>query len=168
MVLSENSQKFINENFHVNESFDGFDAWTKHYILIKDAKKSISISKFLPLKTYNGAPFAFTLETVETIDNKVIIKGWAYFNDQDATESVINILLVKNDQAENFLTEKVNRPDVTSYFKSKYDLSNSGFSSTIDLSDLDFGSYSIAVYLENSSTRKIGMNISDKMVIKKD
>lgn len=168
MVLSENSQKFINNNFHVSESFDGFDAWAKHYILIKDAKKSIDISKFRPLKTYNGAPFAFSVETVETINNKVTIKGWAYFNDQDATESVIDIVLVKQDQVKNILTEKVNRPDVTSYFKSNYDLSYSGFSSTIDLSELDSGSYSIAVYLENNSTRKIGLNISDKMVIKKD
>jgi len=167
-VLSVNAQQFVAENFYIDESFDGLDAWTKHYILLKDAKKIIDVSQFLPFKTYNGTPFAYSVESVENDSNMVNIKGWAYFDQQDAAESTIAVMLVKDETAKSILTQKVSRPDVTSYFKSKFDLSNAGFSSTVNLSELEPGTYSIAIYLENKTSKKIGLNISDKIIIKKD
>ena len=61
------------------------------------------------------------------------------------------------------MTQKVNRPDVTSYFKSEYDLSNSGFSATINTESLKEGEYKIAIYVENKKHNKVGFNISDKI-----
>ena len=167
-VLSENAERFVAENFYIDESFDGLDAWTKHFILIKDAKRTIDVSQFSPFQTYNGTPFAYSIESVETDSNSVNIKGWAYFDQQDATESTIAVVLVKENTTKNILTQKESRQDVTTYFKSKFDLSNAGFLSTVKLSELEPGTYSIAIYLENKTSDKIGLNISDKKIIKND
>lgn len=160
--LSDEAQQFVNNNFYVESSFDGFDAWTKHYILIKDAKRNIDLSKFSNLQTYNGTPFAYNIELFETNNNLIKVNGWAYFDQQDAKDSKIDIVLLKDNQPITMMTQKVNRPDVTSYFKSEYDLSNSGFSATINTNDLKSGEYKVAIYLENKTFNKIGLNISDK------
>jgi len=160
--LSDQALQFVNNNFYIESSFDGFDAWTKHFILIKDAKRNIDLSKFPNLQTYNGTPFAYNIELFETNDNLIKVNGWAYFDKQDAKDSRIDIVLLKDNQPITMMTQKVNRPDVTSYFKSEYDLSNSGFSATINTNDLKPGEYKIAIYLENKIQNKIGLNISDK------
>lgn len=164
-VLSENAQQFVNDNFHIDDNFDGFDAWTKHFILLKDAKKEISISKYLPLQIQNGSSFAYSIEFFENKDNLVTASGWAYFEGIDATESVIELLLIKDNNCRAMLTQKVSRPDVTTYFKSNFDLSNSGFISKIKLSGLDKGVYKIAVLVINKTAEKEGLIISDRSIV---
>ena len=168
IMISEIQQEFINKHFYVDETFNGLDAWKNYFILIKKKKKITDISKFSPLQSYNGSSFAYAIESLENNNKIVTIKGWAYFEDQDATESVIDILLIKDGKSTNLFTQKASRPDVTSYFKSKYDLSNSGFLVTFNLSELEAGQYSVAVYLENKTSKKVGLNISDKIIIKND
>lgn len=160
--LSDEALQFVNNNFYIESSFDGFDAWAKHFILIKDAKRNIDLSVFSNLQTYNGAPFAYNIELFETNDNLIKVNGWAYFDKQDTKDSRIDIVLLKDNQPITMITQKINRPDVTSYFKSDFDLSNSGFSATINTNDLKPGEYKIAIYVENKTHNKVGFNISDK------
>ena len=162
-TLSDNAQQFVNSNFYVDESFDGFDAWTKHFILLKDAKKDIDISKFSPFQTYNGDQFGFSIESFENQNGMITASGWAYFDGQDAKDSEITVILIKDTKSISLPTQKVSRPDVTSYFKSKYDLSNSGFKTSINTKDLEKGSYKIAVYIIDKKTNKEGLNLSDKI-----
>lgn len=164
--LSNVAQQFVNANFYIDKSFDGFDAWTKHFILLKDVPREIDISKYNPIETYNGNPFAYSIEVFENTNGMVKASGWAYFDEQDATETVIDLVLIKDGKATRMLSQNVNRPDVTTYFKSNFDLSNSGFSSIINLSDLEPGTYKIGVYLDNKKTKKTGLNISDKTIVK--
>ena len=49
-VPSETSLKFINENFYIDNNYDGFQAWSKHFILLKDISSTIDISKIKELK----------------------------------------------------------------------------------------------------------------------
>lgn len=161
--LSENAQQFLNSNFYVDQSFDGFDAWTKHFILLKDAKKEVDISKFLPVQTYNGNQFAFSVEVFENKNKMITASGWAYFDAQDATDSEITLILIKDSKSIALPTQKTPRPDVTSYFKSDYDLSNSGFKTSFNISDLEKGTYKVAVHIINKKTKKEGLNLSDKI-----
>lgn len=161
--LSENAQQFLNSNFHVDESFDGFDAWTKHFILLKDAKKEVDISKFSPLKPYNGNPFAFSVEVFENKNEMITASGWAYFDAQDAIDSEITLILIKDSKSIALPTQKASRPDVTTYFKSQYNLDNSGFKTSFNISDLEKGTYKVAVYIINKKTQKEGLNLSDKI-----
>ncbi|ESU26188.1 hypothetical protein FSS13T_11790 [Flavobacterium saliperosum S13] len=165
-ALTEAAQLFVNNTFYIDNNFDGFDAWTRHFTLLKDVPRSIDISKFIPLQTYNGDGFAYNIEAFENTNGIVKISGWAYFDGQSASESVLDVVLLKDGKATRMLTQKVNRPDVTSYFKSSFDLANSGFSSMLNLSDLNKGEYKIGIYLVNKKTGKTGLNITDKIVVK--
>lgn len=165
-VLSDAAQKFVNDNFYIENNFDGFDAWGKHYILLKDVPMTIDISKFKNLKPLNGNSFQYSMETFENSNNVLKIVGWAYFENQTASKSALDILLIKDGKAIRLLTQRVNRPDVTTYFKSDFDLSNSGFSSTINTEKIEKGKYQIGVYLVNKETEKEGLIITDKIIEK--
>jgi 4-amino-4-deoxy-L-arabinose transferase-like glycosyltransferase len=164
--LSENAQQFVNNNFYIDENFDGFDAWTKHFILLKDVKKDVDISKFGILKDFNGTPFKFNLEVFENTNNVLTASGWAYFDEQDAAESKINLVLIKDGKATIIQSQRVNRPDVTSYFKSSFNLSNSGFTTTFNLKDLPSGIYKLGVLMEDKTRNKFGLNLTDKTIVK--
>lgn len=165
-TLSEASQNFVNNNFYIENNYDGFQAWAKHFILLKDVPKSVDISKFKELKQTNGDSFLLNLEAFENTDNIVKVKGWAYFDKQAATKSSIDIVLIKDGVATRLQTQKVARPDVTTYFKSDFDLSNSGFSSEMDIAILEPGKYQLAIYLANKETHKEGLILTDKFVEK--
>ena len=161
-TLSDNAQQFVNSNFYVDESFDGFDAWTKHFILLKDAKKDVDISKFLPFQNYNGDQFGFSIESFENSNGMITASGWAYFEGLDAKDSEITVILINDSKSKSLPTQKVSRPDVTSYFKSQHDLSNSGFKISVNTKDLEKGTYKVAVYIINKKANKEGLNLSDK------
>lgn len=164
--LSENAQQFVNSNFYIDENFDGFDAWTKHFILLKDVKKDVDVSKFGTLKDFNGTPFKFNLEVFENTNYVLTASGWAYFDEQDATESKIDLVLIKDGVAIKIPSQKVNRPDVTSYFKSSFNLSNSGFTASFNLKDLPSGNYRLGILIVDKTTNKSGLNLTDKTIIK--
>jgi uncharacterized membrane protein len=164
--LSENAQNFVNSNFYIDENFDGLDAWTKHFILLKDVKLDVDLSKFGDLKQYNGTPFQFSVEAYENTGELLTASGWAYFDGQDAKNSKIELVLIKDGKARIIPSEKVNRPDVTTYFKSSFDLSNSGFKATFSLKDLPAGTYKLGVLIEDKSTNKSGLNLTDKIIVK--
>uniref|UniRef100_UPI00404B97A4 glycosyltransferase family 39 protein n=3 Tax=Flavobacterium sp. TaxID=239 RepID=UPI00404B97A4 len=161
---SEQAKEFLDANFYIENNFDGYDAWTKHFILLKNVNRNIDISKFLPLQINNGIPFNYNIENFETAEDYIKISGWAYFNEQDATDTKIEIVAIKEDKATKLLTQKNIRPDVTSYFKSNFNLSNTGFTSEMKLSNLESGTYQIGIYLKNEKIEKEGLIMTDKYI----
>lgn len=164
--VTNETQAYLDKYFFIQNNMDGYDIWTKYYVLKTDATTSINIEKYMPLKQYNGQPFNFAVETFENDNNQVKIVGWAYFDKQAATDSEIDVLLIGNGKALRFQTQKVYREDVTTYFKSSFDLSNSGFSSTINISNLEKGQYQIAILIKDKINKKEGLNLTDKAVNK--
>ena len=165
--LSANQLKFIDEKLYIDQNFDGRDAWTKHFNLAKNIKKHIDISEFNPLKEKNGSSFRFNLDTYEEVNNQIKILGWACFENIDAKDSKIDIILIKegeNNKGTKFLTQKVNRPDVTIGNKSKTDLSNSGFLAIFSKEKLQKGNYKIAIFIENKVNNKKGLQLTDKII----
>jgi hypothetical protein len=165
-VLSETAQKFVNENFYIENNFDGFDAWAKHFILLKDAPNTIDLSSFKDIKQNNGDSFNFSLEIFEYTGNILKSSGWAYFPNQDAKNTSIDLVLIKDGKSTLIQKQLINRPDVTSYFKSEYNIDNSGFSCVFDTSKLEPGQYQIAVHLLNKETKKKGLILTDKFITK--
>lgn len=163
-TLTEATQNFVNLNFYIENNYDGFDSWGKHFILLKDVPKVIDISKYKELKQYNGDNFSFNIEVFENSNNIVKASGWAYFSNQDAINTEADLVFIKDGIAKRLISQKVNRPDVTSYFKSSFDLSNSGFSSSISTLDFAKGNYVLAVYLIDKQTKKEGLVLTDKIV----
>lgn len=163
---SAETKEFLDANFYIENNFDGYDAWTKHFILLKNVSRNIDISKFLPLQINNGVQFNYNIENFETTKDNLKISGWAYFNEQDATDTKIEIVAIKENRAYRLFNEKVARPDVASYFKSDFDLSSSGFKSEINLTDLASGTYQIGIYLKTEKTGKEGLIVTDKTISK--
>ena len=165
-AVSNENQQFLNDKFYLESSYAGLNVWAKHFILIQDKPANGDISAFKDLKQYNGDSFVFNVESFQTSNNSVKAVGWAYFSEQNANDSKIELVLVKDGKFNFLKTSNVARPDVTSYFKSNYDLSASGFSSVIDISDLESGKYQLAIFLYNKNTNKQGLNLTDKFVEK--
>jgi uncharacterized membrane protein len=163
---SESAQKFIDANFYIESSYDGFQAWTRHFTLLTEAPKAIDISKFKDLQTYNGDSFMLNVETFENSNNTLKIIGWAYFDKQPSEKSEVSVLLIKDGKVQRLISQKVNRPDVTTYFKCDFDASNSGFTVTTDISTLEKGKYQLAIYVLNPDTKKEGLVLTDKFVEK--
>lgn len=164
--LSETAQSFIDNNFFVDNNYDGMDAWTKHFILLKNMSKTLDISKFKEIKQVNGNDFKFYVDTFENNNNIVKTSGWCYFDQQESTNSNVDIVLVKEGKAFKFQTQKTIRQDVTDAVKNGFDLNNSGFSSQINITELQPGKYQLAIHLLNSTTKKEGLILTDKFVEK--
>ena len=163
---SEKAKEFINNNFFIDKNFEGFQAWAKHFVLLKDVSSAIEIKNFKNIEQNNGEPFMYNVEKFVTVNNVVSVIGWAYFNNQLSQNTEINILLIKDNKPIKFLIQKNNRPDVTSYFKNKFNVDSSGFDCKIDLANVESGIYKIGLYLKDLSTNKESLIIYDKTVQK--
>lgn len=164
--LPEQMQQFVDTNFYIDNNYDGINIWAKHFVLLKDVPTTIDISKFKDLKDKNGDNFMFNLEVFENINNTINAGGWAFFENQESGKSTVDLVLIKEGKAHRLKTQKIIRNDVTTYFKSDFNLSNSGFSSTLDISKLEPGKYRLGIYMINSDTKKEGLILTDKFVDK--
>lgn len=158
------SVAFINKYFYIDNNYDGFQAWTKHFILLKDVPTTIDISKFKNLQQNNGDGFVFNIDSYENKDNVLNLSGWACFEKQEATKTEISIVLIKDGKATKLMTQKVLRPDVTAYFKNDFNMDDSGYKSTYDISRLEPGKYQLGIYLFNKITKKEGLSLTDKTI----
>lgn len=161
--MSEENKKFIEEKFYLTENFEGLNAWVKHYVLRGNVDDLGNINIVQP---ESGDTFPYSIESFDTSNQIVKADGWAYFEGQTSDDSVIELALFKDGKFSKLQTAEVNRPDVTSYFKSKFDLNKSGFSATIDLVNLEKGKYQVAIFMYNKRTSKQGLKITDKFVEK--
>jgi len=160
-ALSPKSQEFIDQHFYLENNYDGLDAWGRHYVLNTDAPKSVDISKYGALKQTNGDLFNANVEKFDTSTAIITASGWAYFENQPATQSRIELLFIGNGTVYRLKTQKVARPDVTTYFKSNFDLANSGFAGTIDAKQFPKGKYQLAISLVNDGTKKEGITLTN-------
>jgi|GEM_PF-741015 len=168
--ITPESQTFLDEKYFISENFEGINTWAKHFKSVKfRSNDSGDLSKFKGVKTkYNGDAFAFNIENVEDNNEIMKLKGWAFFNDQDAVNSTINVVLVdENGELQIMNTGMNNRPDVTSYFKSSFNIDNSGFECVIDKNTIRTGNYKIALYIYDKKTKKQGLNLSNNILNKK-
>ena len=156
------TQKFIDNYYFIDENVDLFDVLVKHYVLKKYYNPTCDISEFSPLKERNGYNINFYIEKFEETTNKINFSGWAYFLDQGTENSKIELLAIKGSKCKVILGETIRRGDVTTYFKSQYDLSNSGFNTSFDKSNLDKGNYKLGIYIIDKKNHKKGLVISDK------
>jgi len=161
---SEKAKQFLESNFEVDKSYEGYDVWTKHYIPLKDIKTEIT--SFGNLNTGNGDQINYYVENFEKKDNIVTIGGWALLSDIDASKSKIKVCLVKDRKANTLPTLMADRIDVTNNLKLQYNANNSGFLCTYNIDMLKPGKYQLGIYMENKEHNKSGLVITDKFFIK--
>lgn len=158
---------FIDKNFYIENNYNGMDAWTKHFILLKNFSSTVDLSKFNLVGT-EGDLFKLNLEFFENNGTTIKATGWAFFEGMESKDTRIELVLIKagTKNAIKLRTQKVNRPDVTDYFKSEKNLDNSGFTSEINVSDLQSGNYKLGVLLINNQLKKEGIFLTDREINK--
>lgn len=163
--LDSESQRFLDKYFYLEDNFEGFDAWTRHYKL-KTEDAAEGIAKFNKLESTNGDTVRYSVENFENTGEKIKAVGWAYFPDQEAVGSKINLILIKEDTVYRLPTLQVIRNDVAGFFGLNYNIDNCGFIGEYFIDDLEPGEYKIGIYLINETTKKEGFVITDKIVAK--
>ncbi len=158
--------EFLNKNFYIENNYDGFQAWTKHFILLKDVPATLDISKYIPLQQKNGNDFVYNLDAFEYANGTVKVNGWAYFENFDADQTKIAVVLIKDGIATRVPSQKVSRPDVTNGSRKNFNLDNSGFAVVYDVNGLNPGKYQLGIYLKNAETKKEGLILTDRSVDK--
>lgn len=160
--INEISQKYLENNFTIENNVDLYDTWAKHYVKNSNELTQVDISKYQPLKERNGDAINFTIENFESTSENVKITGWAYLEGVDSNESKTEIILIKDGKAFKIQNQKMKRDDVTTYFKSAIDLSNSGFNANGLVSKFSQGKYQIGVIVTNLKNNKSGIVLTDK------
>ena len=161
---SPTTQKYLDENFVIQDGIDLYDTWTKHYERYTKSVVYVNFSKYNPLQFQNGDKINFHLEKFEINPNDITTSGWAYIDNQEAKGSLINLILI--DSETKFIKvfcQKVNRDDVTTGVSNSFDLGNSGFSTKILLDKLPAGKYRVGIQITNSKTNKEGLVLTDKV-----
>ncbi len=162
---SQATLDFLNANFVVDLNSDFYDCWTKHYILKKDYNPKVDISAFYPLKMLNGDRMNYSFESFNVTNDKIIFNGWAYLENQDALTTRIYVLAFDEQNNYTILNiQNTTRKDVTTYFKSKFNIDNSGFSAEIDKTAFRKGNYKLGILLFDDQNKSKGLVITDKKV----
>ena len=164
--LSAEVQQFLDKTFYLENNFDGIDAWTKHYILLKDGPSEVDLTKYGTLAQKNGDNFVFNIDGFDYTNNILKVNGWAFFDQQPATTTKIDIVLIHGNKAIRVQTKRVVRSDVTVGLKSDFDLDQCGFDASYDLSQLPAGQYPLGILLLNKNTGKEGLIVTDKLLQK--
>lgn len=161
-TLSEPSQKFLDDNFVVEDNADLFDCWTKFYVKNSEALAEIDLSKYKPLKNEAGAKLKFWIDSFEMNSEHIKADGWAYIEGQSATDADIKIVLISNDKAYRAQTQKLKREDITKATNNGFNLDNSGFSSKTKIAKLQNGKYRLGIIVKDKKTNVEGLVLTDK------
>jgi hypothetical protein len=162
---SEETTKILDSLYIVDDNITMFDCFAKHYHPKSTYRPNISLKNFKkPYLERNGDKVNLFVETFSEAADKIEVSGWIYLEDQSTDNVRINLLLISESSEVVLSTEKVNRTDVTSYFKSKYDLSKSGYKSTIIKKQLAAGTYKLAIYIKDQQNNKEALVVTEKIV----
>lgn len=85
-------------------------------------------------------------------NNVLNIQGWAFHkNSQDQTKDAVVISLTNNENSYSFKTDKIERLDVSAYFKNEK-LLKVGFANTFFVDKLEAGDYTLLIGIESEGT----------------
>ena len=99
----------------------------------------------------------YNFDRFEINSSDIELGGWAAIENRSAEEQTISCVLKNENDIYKFETEPVKRPDVTAFFKNKYELDNSGFSVKVLKKDFNKGKYQVGIIIKDQSNKEIFM-----------
>lgn len=164
--ITEENQKFLDEKFEVAENTVLFDAWTRHYIVIGSEDASEVKWNAKDFSATKGDKITFGVDKQVLESGSVSAFGWAILENQDATSSQINIVLLSEDNTRivKLKNQGTSRTDVTTSFGGKYNLDNSGFDAKISTENLPKGKYQLGIRIIDKSTKKEGYALTGRFI----
>ncbi|WP_116790190.1 glycosyltransferase family 39 protein [Flavobacterium psychrotrophum] len=160
--ITDANKEFLSKYFTLEDNFEGFDAWSHHYILNTAENKELSPEKIAAIKQ-SKVEMAYNFDEFNQNGAEISVSGWAYLPDQDATNSRINVLLVKENRTIKMQTIQVVRKDVTADRKS-FDFDNSGFRYVGIPKNVPAGTYQVGIYILDKATNKESVVVTDKTI----
>lgn len=127
--------------------------------------KPLQTRPFTQIQEEHGVQLA--LEVLEETDQLLIVKGWAYLEDQH-TQALEHYLVLQSEvQRIMVKMDKQNRPDVNEYALTKYYLDECGFYLVLNKKDLEMpsGTYQTGVCLELKGHGIKAVKFFDKQVV---
>lgn len=165
---TDHTKAVLDSLYVVDENIALVDAFAKHYQDKATYKPNVNLDKFKPFKKdRQGDEINFAVEVFNDKGATVEVSGWIYFTGQSMDNAKIFMVLLNDQNQEVITPEAINRTDVTSYFKSSFDLAKSGFKKEISKAGLAPGTYKLALYVTDPSTKKESLVIvADKTITK--
>lgn len=165
-VPTEETLKILDSLYVIDDNITMMDCYAKHYHPKATYKPHVEFKKIKkPFTERNGDAANYSVEVFNETTNSIEISGWIYFENQSMVDSKIYLILLKDNEKIVIPSENVNRDDVTTYFKSKFDLSKSGFKTNIIKGNYAVGEYNLAIYVKDSKNNKETLIVTDKKVI---
>jgi len=124
-------------------------------------KENAELEKIIILPPENKITYNFDL--FENNSNDLRLDGWATIENRSAEGQTISCVFKSEKDIYKFETASVKRPDVTAFFKNKYNLDNSGFSVKILKIAFNKGKYQVGIIIKDQSNKEVFM-ITDKVI----
>ena len=158
------TEDFKTDNIIIGLSIKSKDGEWEHVLLghVKEMVNPIPEKiKNLPrtFKNQKG-----NLDSVVEQEREIFINGWSVFDDRDAIDNIIKIVLSGDKGDYVIKTKKTLRRDVTTAFKNKYNFDDSGFKVKIIKNSLPPGDYKAGILLMNTNTNEQSYLETDKII----
>jgi mannosyltransferase len=158
--LQPTSKAFLDRHFALAHSIDVYNGWAQHYVPIPTIAKPADITENDLANNVTGVSFRYYIDSFEHKSGILSISGWAFFGDQDATNTQIRLLLIKDRRALVIPSFPVNRNDVAEYLQVPRDLTNCGFRTNFSLLNIPSGTYEFGLQLKDDITAKKGLMLT--------
>ena len=110
----------------------------------------------------------YGLEHILTDGEYIKIRGWAALEEQNNDKCRIRVLFKNQATIYGAMTNSFKRPDVTAYFKNKFNFDDTGFNAEILKSSLPAGKYQVGLHVIDRMRNKEGVTwIGNEIEIKK-
>lgn len=164
--LSPEAEQTLLRYFKQETAIDKLDAWARYYTPKTEKVGNIDLKKFGELKAVNGDLAFSIVEQLSYANNMLTVSGWAYLTGGEATDTKVQLVLMKDGAYWAVPVQKTERKDVAEYYKVPYNIDNCGFTINEDINMLEPGTYQVGVYLINKTLNKESLLITDKLLHK--
>lgn len=121
---------------------------------------------FFEPKKITSIPIKYWLDSFTDRSDQVEIKGWAFIKNQDSQNNEIHIVLKSNKNEYTFPAEMHPREDLSAYFKTGFNLSNSGFQISIPKKEIAKGKYQVGLKIKHTTDSKEALLMTDQSITK--
>lgn len=161
--LNEANQQFISENYVIDKNFEGLDAWAKRFVPKKIFEQKINLEKYKPFsENQYGKEIKAWIEKFELVENNLKLSGWSFLKNINSDNNHIYIVLLGENKEVSYITNAINRPDITTFINDGNNYDKSGFELNTNLNKLSGGTYKLAILITNKTEE--GLFITDKQI----
>ena len=154
---SNETLDFLNNNYIITNSIDLYGSWAKHFVPIKQYQAQVLKIN----KTITNHKIQSWIENYDITDGHLNANAWAFLEELESQNSIVNFVLITDDELILLPSSIVRRPDIISIFNNKnYEFS--GVKTKIPLNILPENKYNLGILIQNND--KIGLYKSENII----